>query len=189
MVPFLFARANALISQRRALRCAHFIRHSQAACGLLNKPINAIENYDWTAPGPTPILRSYSNPFEATLASSKPRGNVMDSEYVFLTRETSRAVPAPAIAGSMLMQLGFVGISMAVIAILLVTKGTLGAVPAFGLGVAGIALAALAWSRSLNVLEHAGAPAVTVPATDEAATASPMMVRVNRALKHVAVPV
>lgn len=89
----------------------------------------------------------------------------MDSEYVFLTREASRAVPAPVIAGSMLMQLGFVGISMAVIAILLVTKGSLGAVPAFVLGVAGIALAALAWNRSLSVLEHAGDAVAPVPAS------------------------
>jgi len=115
----------------------------------------------------------------------------MDSEYVFLTRESSRAVPAPVVAGSMLMQLGFVGISMAVIALLLVTRGSLGALPAFVLGVAGIALAAIAWNRSLNVLEHAGEAAVAVPATaaDETVAASPLMVRVNRALKHVAMPV
>jgi hypothetical protein len=41
------------------------------------------------------------------------------------------------------------------------------------------------------VLEHAGEAAVAVPgpADGEAVTVSPLMVRVNRALKHVAMPV
>jgi hypothetical protein len=157
----------------------------------LPRAIGVIENNDWTARAPVPMLPSCSNPFEAIEPHPTTEGNVMDSEYVFLTRESSRTVPAPVIAGSMLMQLGFVGFSMAVIAVLLVTRGSLDAVPALVLGVAGIALAAIAWSRSLRVLEHAGEAAVAVPgpADGEAVTVSPLMVRVNRALKHVAMPV
>jgi hypothetical protein len=120
----------------------------------------------------------------------------MDSEYVFLTRESSRAVPAPVVAGSLLMQLGFVGVSVAVIAVLLFVKGSAGLLPAVALVGIGVAFAAYAWRRSLKVLERAGEAVVdaavaapnTTPEKAEAAAASLMMTRVNRAIKYVAMP-
>jgi hypothetical protein len=120
----------------------------------------------------------------------------MDSEYVFLTRESSRAVPVPVMAGSLLMQAGFVGVSMAVIAVLLVAKGSMELVPGIALVILGIALAAYAWRGSLKVLRRAGEPAVeaatpvptAIPEAAEAAGVSALMAKVNRAVKFVAMP-
>ena len=116
----------------------------------------------------------------------------MDSEYVFLAREPSRAVPGPAIAGSLMMQVGFIGVSLVAIAVVLLERGAAGFASALLLAAAGLIIAVFAWRRSWSLLEQAEESAVNPPTAPaeavEAFATSPTMARVNRALKYVAMP-